>query len=70
MLQNAAWVKVAEKESMDIVLDWDNFTECPRGAEDLSDQNGKLRYKGAANRISAAPAARPAKYLPKNQTPM
>nr|WP_092074933.1 hypothetical protein [Dendrosporobacter quercicolus]NSL49558.1 hypothetical protein [Dendrosporobacter quercicolus DSM 1736]SDN22673.1 hypothetical protein SAMN04488502_11513 [Dendrosporobacter quercicolus] len=43
-----AWIKLAEKESLDIVLDWDNIQDIPQVLTDLSDLDGKLLYKGSA----------------------
>ncbi len=42
------WIKVAEKESMDVVLDWGNIQNIPDLLKAFSDLNGKLIYKGNA----------------------
>lgn len=43
----AAWIKLSEKESLDVVLRWDNLQDVPEVLDDLSDSDGKLFYKGA-----------------------
>ncbi len=44
---NTTWIKRAEKESMDVVLKWDNIQGIPNVVAGLSDHNDKLDYKGA-----------------------
>ena len=43
---NSVWIKRAEKESMDIVLNWMNLQDIPAVLTALSDKNGALQYKG------------------------
>jgi len=43
---NTTWIKRAEKESMDVVLKWDNIQGVPNVVAGLSDHNGRLDYKG------------------------
>lgn len=43
---NSVWIKRAEKESMDIVLNWMNLQNIPAVLTALSDKNGALQYKG------------------------
>ncbi|WP_371366318.1 hypothetical protein SRRS_07300 [Sporomusa rhizae] len=40
------WIKLSEKESMDLVLDFSNIDNVPQVLKDLSDASGKLAYKG------------------------
>ncbi|WP_312560830.1 hypothetical protein [Anaerospora sp.] len=41
------WVKIAEKESMDVVTDWSNVQNIPAVLKALSVINGALAYSGA-----------------------
>lgn len=44
---NSAWVKTAEKESMDVVIDFSNVENIPEVLKNLGDSDGKLKYKDA-----------------------
>lgn len=45
---NSSWSKVAEKESMDIVLDWSNLKNIPDVVKKLNaDESGQLLYNGS-----------------------
>ncbi|MCM0759932.1 hypothetical protein M7775_15345 [Sporomusa sphaeroides DSM 2875] len=41
-----AWIKLSEKESMDVVIDFANIQNVPAVLENLGDADGKLTYKG------------------------
>lgn len=41
-----AWIKLSEKESMDVVIDFANIQNVPAVLENLGDDSGKLTYKG------------------------
>lgn len=42
-----AWIKLSEKESMDVVIDFANIQNVPAVLENLGDDSGKLIYKGS-----------------------
>lgn len=42
----AVWIKLSEKESMDVVLKWGNLQEVPQVIKDIGDTGGRLTYKG------------------------
>ncbi|MBP2629900.1 MAG: MaLMM01 [Firmicutes bacterium] len=44
---NTTWVKRAEKESMDVILDYANIQNIPIAVSNLSVVNGKLFYNGS-----------------------
>jgi hypothetical protein len=46
-LSAGIWVKIAEKESMDVVADWSNVQNIPAVLKALSAINGALAYNGA-----------------------
>lgn len=45
---NTTWIKLSEKESMDIVLDWGNLQSIPEVLKKLTVLEGKLLYNGTA----------------------
>lgn len=47
LYSSGGWVKRAESESLDILLNWENLNGIPEAIDKLSEVNGKLHYNGA-----------------------